>query len=585
MKPDEKARVRRFAPKTRHGCLTCKRRHTRCDERKPICQACERLGLKCMGYVIPKTWIFESSKDRNSSPDGDRQIADDASRGARTGSEDAGVSRLQSSSYIPRSLLSTVDEPAVIMEAYLQLATSCPMAWDSVLYHSHQRNVTFTVDDTGALWSPTNGTPLPGPLRYHSYFALATSTLTLFEPSRYPIQLHLKYLHHAVAEMRQLIAHNSFGLEDLLHGISKTLLASVLQGDFESARAHLGAAAGLVNQQGGMQAIGGQVAATLRYADFQLAVESFRAPAFPLNVDTSNRPEVDLSIVDPQLVHHAESIKLAAKSSTEPTVALLAIDRLLDGTLVLAHAFASSAETRVNVQVLDWVASYTAETMYLLLSCCVSVFQKSDPVLAAQRSQQSTDLNDWNVILLMWAQLLVCFANETLGSASIRINTVPILHHRNASSDAMRRSLSDPVQTGLQMWNECVFNARMGWKEELVGDWVKLVEVVAEIEKSRAVQAVPFIRRLLAIRHFRPRNPDRAPSSHADSPLDEVGVRRHRTTGPQLMVYENKSNCNTRPIYGAHSEVAVASVPEQLVGQPITSQPVSVRSKGQANVE
>ncbi|PKX90829.1 Zn(II)2Cys6 transcription factor [Aspergillus novofumigatus IBT 16806] len=35
---------------TRSGCLTCKRRRKRCDEAKPGCQNCARLGLSCEGY-------------------------------------------------------------------------------------------------------------------------------------------------------------------------------------------------------------------------------------------------------------------------------------------------------------------------------------------------------------------------------------------------------------------------------------------------------------------------------------------------------------------------------------------------------
>ncbi|BCS24624.1 Zn(II)2Cys6 transcription factor [Aspergillus puulaauensis] len=35
---------------TRSGCLTCKRRRKRCDEGKPSCHNCNRLGLTCEGY-------------------------------------------------------------------------------------------------------------------------------------------------------------------------------------------------------------------------------------------------------------------------------------------------------------------------------------------------------------------------------------------------------------------------------------------------------------------------------------------------------------------------------------------------------
>ncbi|KAK4459306.1 hypothetical protein QBC42DRAFT_274706 [Cladorrhinum samala] len=38
-------------PKVRTGCITCKTRHVKCDERKPTCFRCEKAGMKCAGYI------------------------------------------------------------------------------------------------------------------------------------------------------------------------------------------------------------------------------------------------------------------------------------------------------------------------------------------------------------------------------------------------------------------------------------------------------------------------------------------------------------------------------------------------------
>ena len=43
-------RKRRSAPKNRSGCRTCKLRRVRCDEARPKCYTCQRLGLNCDGY-------------------------------------------------------------------------------------------------------------------------------------------------------------------------------------------------------------------------------------------------------------------------------------------------------------------------------------------------------------------------------------------------------------------------------------------------------------------------------------------------------------------------------------------------------
>ncbi|KAL5340548.1 fungal-specific transcription factor domain-containing protein [Aspergillus crustosus] len=54
---------------TRSGCLTCKKRRKRCDEAKPSCHTCVRLGLTCEGYgsmwavpLGPAACIFTSPR-------------------------------------------------------------------------------------------------------------------------------------------------------------------------------------------------------------------------------------------------------------------------------------------------------------------------------------------------------------------------------------------------------------------------------------------------------------------------------------------------------------------------------------------
>ncbi|KAI1768007.1 hypothetical protein GGR53DRAFT_518057 [Hypoxylon sp. FL1150] len=48
------ARKRASKPKVRTGCISCKRRHVKCDEGKPSCAECDRLSLMCEGYAPPK---------------------------------------------------------------------------------------------------------------------------------------------------------------------------------------------------------------------------------------------------------------------------------------------------------------------------------------------------------------------------------------------------------------------------------------------------------------------------------------------------------------------------------------------------
>ncbi|KAK1964906.1 hypothetical protein LY78DRAFT_748060 [Colletotrichum sublineola] len=44
-------RKRASKPKVRSGCLTCKIRRVKCDERKPTCSRCEKADVECDGYI------------------------------------------------------------------------------------------------------------------------------------------------------------------------------------------------------------------------------------------------------------------------------------------------------------------------------------------------------------------------------------------------------------------------------------------------------------------------------------------------------------------------------------------------------
>ncbi|KAG7896340.1 hypothetical protein KL905_001796 [Ogataea polymorpha] len=43
---------RKFHKKSRKGCSTCKKRRVKCDEKRPVCGNCDRMGIQCV-YNIP----------------------------------------------------------------------------------------------------------------------------------------------------------------------------------------------------------------------------------------------------------------------------------------------------------------------------------------------------------------------------------------------------------------------------------------------------------------------------------------------------------------------------------------------------
>ncbi|KAL1965941.1 hypothetical protein VTN77DRAFT_5074 [Rasamsonia byssochlamydoides] len=47
----------RGGKKSRNGCATCKSKRLKCDEAKPACGRCTRLGVKCPGYVQSLRWV------------------------------------------------------------------------------------------------------------------------------------------------------------------------------------------------------------------------------------------------------------------------------------------------------------------------------------------------------------------------------------------------------------------------------------------------------------------------------------------------------------------------------------------------
>lgn len=49
----------------RTGCLTCRARHVKCDERKPECERCEAGNIECAGY-LPKKQVQVRESQRRS---------------------------------------------------------------------------------------------------------------------------------------------------------------------------------------------------------------------------------------------------------------------------------------------------------------------------------------------------------------------------------------------------------------------------------------------------------------------------------------------------------------------------------------
>lgn len=97
--------------RSKTGCLTCKQRRKKCDETRPVCQRCTKLGMHCLGYS------YLDNPNRNTGRGGSRAAARVARTSAGTGSPDSsepGSSLLHvTASVVPASTVDTLSSASV----------------------------------------------------------------------------------------------------------------------------------------------------------------------------------------------------------------------------------------------------------------------------------------------------------------------------------------------------------------------------------------------------------------------------------------------------------------------------------------
>lgn len=70
------ARAKRGRARRSHvlgGCSTCRRRHVKCDQKRPACRTCRALGVPCEGFSDQVFWMTED----------DNETVEDGRRGTR----------------------------------------------------------------------------------------------------------------------------------------------------------------------------------------------------------------------------------------------------------------------------------------------------------------------------------------------------------------------------------------------------------------------------------------------------------------------------------------------------------------------
>ncbi|KIW45576.1 uncharacterized protein PV06_03957 [Exophiala oligosperma] len=190
-------RKKTSAPKVRTGCITCKKRHVKCDEARPVCLRCRRGGHKCLGYDTIRTWMFEPARSSvtQSHPQPAPERKDEWS--SLSGEAENALCP-PSSGLAPLSLFSSLSEtrsfefflhntgpflshfsptPAPLFNAFIRSALSCAATKNLLLALAildESRIPDFALRKTGSA-------PLKAAERYH------TAALGLMARERYPL--------------------------------------------------------------------------------------------------------------------------------------------------------------------------------------------------------------------------------------------------------------------------------------------------------------------------------------------------------------------------------------------------------------
>jgi hypothetical protein len=102
-------------------------RRVKCDEEKPACHRCRRLGRQCAGYSVPKPWLFEPGK-RSSQPDQDdvqdngsgTDSSDDSWRSPEHITTDRHMARQHLEAEIP-SIMSQHQRPGLVLPRHIPI--------------------------------------------------------------------------------------------------------------------------------------------------------------------------------------------------------------------------------------------------------------------------------------------------------------------------------------------------------------------------------------------------------------------------------------------------------------------------------
>ncbi|VUC31751.1 unnamed protein product [Clonostachys rosea] len=226
--------TRAIVKKVRTGCITCKRRHVKCDEQKPACQRCIKWGGQCEGYQKrPES----AAANENQESEAQSSASEDTSPRIPTSPESEG----QLPSWYPammaesRRLLYLRNHTVVPMEPGSSPAsmTTPPMA-------STQGQQDVFWSTTVPMMLRTNGSVWAANVAIHALIESLRSNMTgaFTEEGRDAYSRALRHHGSALAELRNE-AMGSGDLESATVCCLFFVVFEMLHGDEIAARTHI----------------------------------------------------------------------------------------------------------------------------------------------------------------------------------------------------------------------------------------------------------------------------------------------------------------------------------------------------------
>lgn len=252
--------ARRLRRRTYTGCWSCRKRKVKCDEGKPECSACSRLGVTCTGYSAKLIWVEDDSQAPHS--DGRRYIECESIRGNLpilqsdvldyliTSCDKDNIDTVQN--LIQTSFLQATYNPftvfhttAAIKTSDLPLVLPSPRSIDEVsmygeeklLFHHYVHHVATIMMPFEHFRNPwkhsypavaLNSTTFERKALYNALLAHSAFNLAQLDASKQKmLSLATKYYNRAIRQLAYTIGHPRRQYADTLAVISTLMIAEV----------------------------------------------------------------------------------------------------------------------------------------------------------------------------------------------------------------------------------------------------------------------------------------------------------------------------------------------------------------------